>query len=43
VNEKNVEWHYIASDKPQQIAFIASFAGKLARRVAERGMVRQLG
>jgi putative transposase len=29
VNEKNVEWHYIASDKPQQIASIASFAGSL--------------
>jgi len=29
VNEKNVEWHYIASDKPQQNAFIASFTGSL--------------
>jgi len=29
VNEKNVERHYIASDKPQQNAFIASFTGSL--------------
>ena len=29
MNEKNVEWHYIASDKPQQIASIAAFAGSL--------------
>ena len=29
LNEKNVEWHYIASYKPQQNAFIASFNGSL--------------
>ena len=29
VNEKNVERHYIASDKSQQNAFIASFIGSL--------------